>query len=368
MKFYFTATVCRFKLAVTRTMIAAVVLFVVFLAFVALAFGDRQVFVMNVGLFYPDTLYAKGLAADFERYAADNLYIVHYGSPEPMLNDVMNARLECAYILPEEYKQGSTIKLYVTDASMGAAVSNVLLTSAYMQDMAADFGYKVLRYYFPGNRRGIMAAISEKNLSYLESGAFMDVEYISHKTGLVESLGNSLYYAQNGIVALFSLLITMLICLRLVQERKTSIAMRITLAGDSAVYGFANITAVFLINIAFFGAAAIVSGAPLQLLTVISYTFFISVFGVLLGDIIKSESVFLGIIVMGFLCTAVLGGVFVDIGGLVPAFDSLKYLFATYYYMEGLKGSDMYPTLIGAAGVIIFALCAINKKRIKRAS
>jgi len=360
MRFFITAVICRLKLAVTRSLIAALVLFVVFLAFVTLAFSDRQVFMMNVGLLCPDTSYAEGLAADFIRYAAGNVHTVRYDSLEPMLKDVMGARLECAYVLPEEYTQGDTLRLYVTADTRGAAVSNVLLASAYMQDMAADFGYKVLRHYFPGNRRGIMSQITEKNLNYLKRGAFMEIEYLSRKSGREESARNSFYYAQNGVVALFSLLITMLFCLALVEEGKTSIAMRLYLTGDTIVYTLANITAVFLINTAFFGTAVIVTGAMPPFFAVVSYVSFICVSGVLLGSIIKSESVFLGVIVMVFLCTAALGGVFIDIGGVAPSLEPLKYLFATHYYMEGLRGSGLYLALIGAAVIMTFVLCAVK--------
>ena len=95
---------------------------------------------------------------------------------------------------------------------------------------------------------------------------------------------------------------------------------------------------------------------------VIAYAFFISALGVCLGSVIKSESVFLGITVMGFLCTAVLGGVFVDIGGLIPSLDALKYLFATYYYMEGLRGSAGYITL-AVTGIILTGMICIVKNK-----
>lgn len=367
MRFFFTAVVCRLKLAVTRSLFAALVLFVMFLAFVTLAFGDRQVFVMNIGLLYPDTPYAERLAADFERYAAGNVHTVRYYTLDAMRKDVINGRLECAYVLPMEYAREDTIALYVTADTRGAAISNVMLASAYMQNMAADFGYKVLRHYLPGNKQEIMAHLSEGNASYLERGTFMEIEYVSRKSGREQPTGNRLYYAQNGVIALFSLLITMLICLGLVHERKTSISMRLTLAGDSAVYVFANITAMFLINLAFFSIATIITGAIPPLYVVVVYVFFVSIFGVSLGSAIKSESIFLGVTIMVFLCSTVLGGIFVDIGGLIPSLDVLKYLFATYYYMEGLKGSSIYAILAGTAvllaGLLYFGDC-FKRRRI----
>jgi hypothetical protein len=109
---------------------------------------------------------------------------------------------------------------------------------------------------------------------------------------------------------------------------------------------------------------AIASGSAPPILTVLAYALFISTFGVCLGNIIKSESIFLGITVIGFLCTAVLGGVFVDVGGLLPQLDVLKYLFATYYFMEGMRGSGEYVVLAGVA--VVLASGNIFRSRVQR--
>jgi hypothetical protein len=168
---------------------------------------------------------------------------------------------------------------------------------------------------------------------------------------------SSLSYAQNGVTALFSMLITMLLCLRLARERKTSIAMRLALAGSSTVCTLANAAALFVINIAFFAASAVVIGIFPPPHVVIAYAFFISVFGVFLENVIKSESILLGLTVTGFLCTAILGGALIDIGGLIPSLDAFKYLFATYYFMEGLRGYEGYTALFwGGTALVIISL------------
>ena len=213
----------------------------------------------------------------------------------------------------------------------------------------------------------------------------MDIEYISRKSGIEQpsvvslpagpvqeppgffpvSTGKGLYYAENGTIALFSFLITMLLCLGLVQEKKTSIAMRFSLIGGTSVYALANLAAIFLVNLAFFGAASIITGSMPPLHAMLSYIFFISVFGICLGNLIKSESIFLGLTIVGFLATAVLGGVFVDIGGLIQSLDPIKYLFATHYFMEGLRGSGIYLTLVGAGAVMICGLCVVKRVRVR---
>lgn len=364
MKFFLTTIACRLRLAFNASLFAALLLFIVFLAFVTLAFGERQGLMMNVGLFYPDTEYAEGLAAGYELYAADTVSVARYSELEPMLKDVAAGRLECAYALPDEYIKDARIDLYVTPDTIGEGVSNVLMASTYMQSMAADLGYKVLKNYVDAGKKEITAAITEKNLDYLGRGAFMNIDYLSQKRGDTQSSGNSLYYALNSTVALFSLLITMLFCLGLMHEGKTAISMRLRLAGDSLVYYLGNIAAVFLLNIVFFAVARLVIGLFFEGRTgagaIAAYAFFISVLGVSLGDMIKSESLFLGVIILGFLCTAVLGGVFIDIGGLIPQLDGVKYLFATYYFMEGLKGSAAY-VLLAVAAVALIGASAVKK-------
>jgi len=362
LRFFLTAALCRLKLSATRSLIAAMILFVTFLAFVTIAFGDRQVLVMNVGLFYPDTPFSHGLAATFESYADGSAYVKRYDDLDAMCRDVKSGRLECAYVLPESYEPNGTIALYVTADTRGDVVSSVLMASAYMQDMAGELGFRVLRHYLPGSRQEITAAVTERNQAWLSLGAFMEIEYLPRNAGFEPPSGGSLYYAQNGVTALFSLLITLLLCLGLVRERKTSIAMRLTLAGNAVIYSLANVAAIFIVNFAFFAAAAIVTGIFPPPHVVTAYAFFISALGVTLGSAVKSESLFLGLTVTAFLCTAVLGGVFVDIGGLIPSLDSLKYLFATHYFMEGLRGSNSYASLAAGGVVLIGVLCAVGKK------
>ncbi len=357
MRFFIETLKCRIKLSLTKALFASVFLFLVSLFFVSIAFSEQQKVKMNVGV-YASNSFGQELATRFEMFAQNDVNVVRYENKENLLRDLSANKLECAYVLPESYDRSNPkINLYTTEKTIAAPIPNILFASAFLENAAGDFGYKVIKNYVSTTRSETVTEINKKNRDYLSHATFMEINYMSLKASEPVKQTNSMYLALSGTSVLFATLISMLWSLNIIKENKTMLSSRIKTSGVSIrIYRLANLIGIVLMCFAFLTLAKImiaiffeanVSGS---FFADVCFSIFVGAFSILLADLLKIESLYLGFTLLAFLLTIFFGGIFIEIGNVANGLEFTRFLFATNYYMDVLRGSKESGVMLVCLG------------------
>jgi len=287
-------------------------------------FGRSDGFSIQIGVYGADARVFDSLAA----YGAEDWSLRRYYDRVQLRNDVANRRLELGYVFTD-----GGILLYASPATVTDRVTNLLVAAAHLETVAGEVGARVL----PSVSAADIQALVD---GYLADGPLMDRLVVVHGDGVVLRAVpfRRLFH---GLFALFAQLLAML-CALGTAERDVMRRLRVVGRGKVALYVFAGFAAVFVMT----GAVMAVSAAA-------GAVFFPGVW--VMGDVFPAlvyllvvcaaafglvlvlpDGVYPAVLALGFVFTALMGGVLFDLREVLGAVSFLRYFFPSHYYMNAL--------------------------------
>ena len=315
-----------------KTFLLALVIFLaanvfLWLAYQSKADGAASGNAVKVGVCTDGSAFAENFESRVSAYAGELLQIVPYSDADAMRADVATRKLECGYVIPDNASE--KITLFVSDFTVAADVSNVLLASTLFENFAGEYGLSVLKNYIDQPADEITSAIDAKNAAYLQKGPFMTFNYMTQKNGETVPATDPLSNARHGLAALFALVAVLLGSSSLVAERRGGLHRRIRAAGlNGGIYFLGNLLGGFVVALIFFAVSGNFDAAA------VIYSLCIAALAMLVSLIVRRESAVIFICVLAFLGCAVFGNIFVNVAEISPKLAFLQYLTPTYYYLK----------------------------------
>jgi hypothetical protein len=302
-----------------------------------LLFGEAEGVSIQIGVYGDGGNLFDGAAA------SEDWTVVRYEDRGMLRRDVANRRLELGYVFEE-----GGITLYTSPATVTERVSNLLAAAGHLSSISGKTGAEVLRLY------GIDADAADIQASadaYLADGPLMErlvLTYGGPADGLVnDSLPApeaAVPYRRlfHGMMALFAQLLAMLCAMGLSGKAERDIIKRVKAAGRGKLYLLSGLAAVFFMTgavlaVTAFAGALMFPGVWLMqdALPALLYLLTVSSAAVILA-VLLPEGAYPGVITMGFIFTALMGGVIFDLREVFEGVGFLRFLFPSHYYMMGL--------------------------------
>jgi len=256
--------------------------------------------------------------------------LINYTDRYQLRQDVANMRLELGYAFDED-----GITLYTREATVANRVTNLLVAAAYLETVAGEVGAAVLP--FDADAEVIQARAE----GYLAHGPLMERIVLVHGDGAGEAEAYIPFRRLfHGLLALFAQLFAMLCALGFANSNERQILKRLKLAGSSVGYTLSGFAVVFamsgiilaitiIIGAWMFPGVWMASHTPTALL----YLAVVSGLAVFLATTLP-EALYPPLLIVGFIFTALMGGVIFDLREVLETVSFLRFLFPSHYYMQ----------------------------------
>lgn len=255
--------------------------------------------------------------------------VIRYTDREQMRRDVAARRLELAYAFEE-----GGITLYTSPATVTDRVTNLMAAAGYLETIAGEIGAWALSFHFEADAGEIQARTD----ALLADGPLMDRVVVAYgaEDGARVVPFRRLFH---GLLALFAQLLAMLCAYGFANKNERDITNRLKAAKKRMLYHLSGVSVVFAMTGAVMGLA-VVMGVLLfdgvwilgDLPVFMGYLLVVSGFSVLLA-VYLPEGVYPGVLVAGFVFTALMGGVVFDLREVLEGVAGLRFLFPSHYYM-----------------------------------
>ena len=258
--------------------------------------------------------------------------LINYSDRYQLRQDVANMRLELGYIFDED-----GITLYTREATVANRVTNLLVAAAHLEAVAGEVGAAVLPFDADAE------AIQTRAEGYLSHGPLMDRIVLVHGDGAGEAEEYVPFRRLfHGLLALFAQLFAMLCALGFANKNERQVLKRLQLAGSAVSYTLSGFAVVLVMSGAILAIAVITgawmfpgvwmaSHAPIVLL----YLTVVSGLAVFLAMALP-ESLYPPLLIVGFIFTALMGGVIFDLREVLETVSFLRFLFPSHYYMQAI--------------------------------
>ncbi len=347
MIFYLNVLKTRLKLTINKFFIMAVFLYAIFIVVTIFNFGDDEQNVAKVGFVHEDNDFTKDLINQFNYYGKDFFISVEYESKEDLQKSVATNKIDCGYVLPNEYiNRKNSIQYISSDKTILGEYSNLLISSIYLQNNADNLGYNAIRKILDEDSTTIKEKINEKNANYLEKAPFMSYTYegVNGKE-IIQS--NNIYIILYGITGLFLTLFCLLFYLNEAFENNIAIYLALQNKRNKIKYYLGNLTSYNIILFIF----SILSISIMKFIfmnEVITFydALVIQIFCFMLSSLvftltlIKNYNAMSLFIIFYFITACILGDVFIHIGVIIPMLSFTKYLYPTYYFKESVLNEN----------------------------
>ena len=293
----------------------------------------------------------EGLSIQIGVYGDLPVEGVRYSERERLHQDVANRRLELGYA---KEAADEKITLYTSTATMTDRVVNLLVAAAYLEAIAGEIGARALSFYMEADPHRIQVMADE----ILIDGPLMEravVLYGEGQDGLTARPYIPFRRMFHGLLALFAQLMAMLCAYAFSNKNERDILRRLKATAGRAgskwfggtgskviLYSIAGVAVIFVLTGAVM-AAAILPGAWMfpgvwtwhDIPAFMVYLAVISGLAAFLAHLLP-DGAYPGVLVLGFIFTALMGGVFFDLREVIETVGFLRFLFPSHYYMAGV--------------------------------
>ncbi len=352
MTFYLNVIKTRLKLTINKFFIMSILLYAMFVTVTIWNFGETDENLTKIGFLYEENNFTNNLINQFDYYGEDFFVSVKYETEEQLQNDVAKNKIDCGYILPDEYTNSkNSIKYISSNKTILGSYSNLLIGSIYLQSNAGNLGYKAVRNILDDDAKIIKQKINESNEQYLKNAPFLTYNYEGvNGNEIVEN--NNIYTILYGIIGLFLTLFCLLFYLNERFENNVKIYLALRNKSNRIKYYFGNLTAYYIILFIFsFVNVTIIKFIFTNEMISLAETVALILFCFMLSSavysltLIKNHNVMSLFIVFYFLTACILGNVFFDINSIVPYTSFTKYLYTTYYFKESMLQTNSIATV-----------------------
>ena len=258
--------------------------------------------------------------------------LINYDDRYQLRQDVANMRLELGYVFDED-----GITLYTREATVANRVTNLLVAAAHLETVAGEVGAAVLPFDADA------AVIQARAEGYLAHGPLMERVVLVHGDGIGEAEEYVPFRRLfHGLLALFAQLFAMLCALGFANKNEKQVLKRLQLAGSSISYTLSGFAVVFAMSGVILAITVIMgawmfpgvwmaSHAPAALL----YLAVVSGLAVFLAMSLP-EALYSPLLIIGFIFTALMGGVIFDLREVLETVSFLRFLFPSHYYMQAI--------------------------------
>lgn len=296
---------------------------------------------INIGIYGSDTRIAESLRA----YGSTDWTLIQFTDREALRQNIANRRLELGYAFGDD-----GITLYVSPAAVTDRVANLLVAAAYLETTAGDIGARSLNPFMAVDADAHLT-IQNRADAFLTHGPLMERVVIVHENASTNLPDESVTTGKvtfrrlfHGLLALFSQLLAMLCAMHFANKSERNILRQMKAAGKGkgVAYTLSGAGVVFVLTGIVMTAVVIFGGLLFpgvwvagDVLPLLAYLIVVSGLAVGLARWLP-DGVYPGVLVMGFVFTALMGGVFFDLREVLAGVGWLRFLFPAYYYMMGV--------------------------------
>lgn len=295
---------------------------------------------------------------------------------------VASGSLDCAFLLepglPRQVELGrwrDKITLLKSPSSVGHVLAGEMLFSSFFRSCAPIIGENLLEEELGIPPAEAAAYVAEQFARYGEMDIFMEPVFTVVSADGSRSAPPAGARALHGLVALFLLACILYSLPALIRDRDAVLLRlppkkaRAYLLGCAC--GLALVVA--LQGLLGLGALALVhpgalGGIGAEIGWLAAYLLALSLAGVGVGLLLSKGELFYVAAPFLLLLTAVLGGVFLDMGEIGPLFGALGRLFPSAGYLAGAMGTGAHPASLIAASAVglgLILLLPVGAKRRK---
>ncbi|MCL1989228.1 MAG: hypothetical protein FWG64_14835 [Firmicutes bacterium] len=282
--------------------------------------------------------YSSGLAIQVGIYGnttingGDDITIINYDNLENLHRDVANRRLELAYVISNE--NPPTVTVYTSPVTLTERVVNLLLAATLLEPRTGEVGAESLP--FDADAAAIQARVNE----FLADGVLMERNVISiNETATPTVPFRRLFH---GLLALFAQLTAMLCATEFTKQKIIANRIKIISNRKYVSYTLAGWLAIFMLTATIMSTAILPVALLLPGVWIFSDFYIFTLYMLIISGLTLlltklPQAAYSSVLVVGFIFTALMGGIIFDLREMLQEFAFLRLIFPSTYYMELLN-------------------------------
>ena len=289
----------------------------------------------------------------------EGISFIKYETVEALEHAVATNAIECGFVIdPSIDKQrlevdfNKTIKVVISPATMAKGALQEVVTAALYRLVAEDIAYMTLENKeYMQEASGLKNWIHDRVESYYVNGDLMQIVFVegnSEEVSTVNQKREGILRLGKGLIAIFIMISSLLVGVRVIEDRHGKIHSRFCTIGKSALNPDLPIICANIILQVIVGEISllIMSWGGRNILDVpivqegsmlIVYVLCLSILTLLVTEMVPNSELWFSMIPMLTIAAILFCPIVIDLTSMQTGFKYISYFFVPYYYLGGNK-------------------------------